>query len=123
MNLKTTLALVVLAACAAGLVYTQGKLPAWLDPWHQQTVSVPDKGSRQILEGLTADSLTKITTRRGNETTVIERAKDGSWVMPGNWPTRAGEVNKLVEMLTSLRSRFEAEPMAAERDVKRFGLD
>src|SRR5215203_2738306 len=100
MNLKTTLALVVLAACAAGLVYTQGQLPPRLDPWRQHTVSAPNKGSRAILEGLTSDSLNKIEIRRGTDTTVIERGKDGSWVMPGNWPTRSGEVNKLVEMLT-----------------------
>src|SRR5262249_43578189 len=43
----------------------------------------------------------------------LERTGD-AWVMEGNWPTRAAEVAHLIEVLTTLKSRFE--PIRTEGD-------
>jgi hypothetical protein len=124
MNLKTTLALVVLAACAAGLVFTHGQLPQRFDPWRDRyAVATEDLGSRKALATLTPASLKRIDIRRGKELTTLHRAADGAWVMPGNWPTRPAEVQHLVDLLTNLRSRFDPYPMADDEERAEYGLD
>lgn len=137
MNLKTTLALVVLAACALGVVFTQGRLPSWIDSRRQ-----PVSASAQTPGfDLSAASLQKIEIRRLE--IIDDRVRSAAvalvarpfanplaslpaawhvqidlepirleragdvWVMPGNWPTRPNEVARLVELLTALKSRFE----------------
>jgi hypothetical protein len=157
MNLKTTLALVVLAGCAAGLVYTHGQLPrGWR---YTSTTTARDAGSRRVLEAITPDRIKGIEIRRSRsrlssqaaagavsvvaqaaggglvplasarlaepreEVITIRRAADGSWVMPGNWPTRAAEVRRLVDLLTSLRSRFDPIPLTDDDTKKQLGLD
>src|SRR5262245_7793614 len=56
MNLKTTLALAVLAACALGVVFTQGRLPSWIGSRQQPAsaeaeptaLDLPRKSIRKI---------------------------------------------------------------------------
>jgi hypothetical protein len=157
MNLKTTLALVALAACAAGVVFTHGHLPPDYDPFGRQPVATQTLATPAALRSLTAGSLkslrirhrdrdagknvrlaasTLIVTRPSawaaladapltdashDRVVKLDRAGD-SWVMPGNWQTRPGEVGKLFDLLTHLESRFE--PLALdETTTKEFGLD
>jgi hypothetical protein len=124
MNLKTTLALLVLLASGAGLVVTGMALPAKLDPFPQERpVPAEDEGARAILAALKPDDFQRVEVERGKERTVLTRARDGSWVMPGNWPTRPAEVQHLLETLAGLRSRFAPIPVEAEADWKQYGLD
>jgi hypothetical protein len=123
MNFKTTLALLVLLASGAGLVWTGMALPPRLDPFPaDRQVAAEDEGGNAVLAGLRPASLQRIEVERGKERTVLTRAADGSWVMPGNWPTRAAEVQHLLDTLGGLRSRFA--PIPVEEDGwKQYGLD
>jgi hypothetical protein len=115
MNLKTTLALVVLAAaCAGGWFYFRQHAPA-------------EKPSETI-EALTAEikpeNLSRIEIAGGERTLVLERGGDGQWSLPGHWPTRKVEVNGLVELLTGLHPRFAPESLRDETaGLTNFGLD
>ena len=122
MNLKTTLALVVLAGCAVGLFFTQVRLPEGFGPWREQPVAAEDHGSRQALDSITPASLKRIEIHRGKEVTTLDRAS-GGWVMPGNWPTRPSQVRQLVELLTGLRSRFDPLPLSDDADRAKYGMD
>ena len=122
MNLKTTLALLLLLACGVALVWTGMRLPPTVAPMLATVVEPPRAGgeptSPAVLEELKADDLRRIEVRRGSETTVLQRKDAGSpWLMPGGWPTRPGEVRRLVELLTSLHSRFA--PIAMRTPISR----
>src|SRR5207244_537710 len=112
-------------------------------------VAVEDHGSRAILESLVAGRLKRIEVRRkapvvgavaivaqagkhplpalagayvlevGTDVTALDRAAGDTWVMPGNWPTRPTEVRQLVDLLSSLRSRFEPIPLG-EDELKKY---
>jgi hypothetical protein len=122
MNLKTTLALLILLAGGAGLYWTGLSLPRDLDPWRNtQVQTVPDAGSRAVLEALKPDDFKRVEIQAGKQRTVLTRTADGSWVMPGNWPTRPAEVRQLLDALGGLRSRFA--PVAVEEDaLGEYGL-
>src|SRR5271165_7475300 len=115
MNLKTTLALLILVAGGVGLYWTRLALPPGYDPLRDgRPEQVADAGSRAILEGLRADDLRSVEVRVGKDHTVLTRTRDGSWVMPGNWPTRTAEVRHLLDTLAGLRSRFA--PIAVDEE-------
>src|SRR5438874_46530 len=106
MNLKTTitlLVLIVLGGCA------------WL------AVALLSKGSvasetLAVLEGkLQPESITRIEVVRGDRRVLLEKGADG-WSLPGKWPVRKSEVEQLVAVLSSLRSRFAPLPVAGEAD-------
>src|SRR5262249_53147193 len=80
MNLKTTLALVVLVACGAGLLYLAEAhrghldLPAPIDPF-PVTDQAEGLGSREVLEGLHSADFRRIEVTRKGETTRLDRAR------------------------------------------------
>src|SRR5262249_50199096 len=114
MNLKTTLALLLLLAAVVGLAWHGVHLPEEFDPLADRRTAATEEPAANPLKGVTAKSLRKIEIRRGNVTTVLTRTGDGPWVMPGNWPTRPREVADLVALLANLRSRFA--PIAIDKD-------
>jgi hypothetical protein len=119
MNFKTTLVLLVLAAAGAALWYLGEKDAS---PFRSVPPSAESK-TRAALEKLKPSELTRIEIhipRRG-QTTVLMRER-GVWSLPGNWPTRAAEVNQLAELLGGLRSRFEPLPLGDDADLDRYGL-
>jgi hypothetical protein len=120
MNLKTTLALLVLVAAGIWLLWTNPPLPPALDPLPQPP-AVSDAGTRAVLAELRPEDITRIEVRRSAGTTVLER-KESGWQLPGSWPPRAHEVNELVQTLGSLRSRFEPEPLTEEKTAASYGL-
>src|SRR5262245_43809650 len=124
MNLKTTLALVLLLAAGVGLAILGIHLPEALDPLAERRTAAPSKDkedSTDPLKGVTADNLQRIEIQRGKVKTVLNRTKDGQWVMPGNWPTRPREVADLVSLLGNLHSRFT--PLAIEeKKLADYGL-
>lgn len=118
MNLRTTLALVVLVAAGAIYLNAGAKLPQKVDP-APALPSIVDLGTRGDLESLNAKALQRIEVRRADATMVLEKKGD-AWALPGGWPTRPVEVDELVALLGGLRSRFVSEPAD---DLAAFGLD
>jgi hypothetical protein len=124
-NIKTTLVLLVLVAAVglAGAAYWfRSDLPAWL-------VSAPPEAavspSVQLLEKeFTPNRLTHIEVVQGDRRLVLERSEGGEWSLPGKWPTRKAEVDGLVTLLSSLRTRFTPEAVEpGGEQLKTYGLD
>ncbi len=125
MNFKTTLVLLVLVAAGA-LVgvgsWFRSELPPWLVAPESARAS---SRSLEVLEKkLTPDHLTRIELVQGDRRLVLQRAADGAWSLPGQWPTRKAEVEGLVALLGGLRSRFVPERIeAGGAGLRHYGLD
>ncbi len=123
MNIKTTLALVVLVGAGIGLWWLGGpQLPPALDP-AAPPPPVQDRGTRDFLKELRPETITRIEVNAPSGITILDRKPDGAWTLPGNWPIRDVEVHALVDLLAGLRSRFEPEAIADEADLAKKGLD
>lgn len=97
MNWKTTLVLGFFVGVLAMF---------WLDqrPMHEQSL---DKTGLAPLENIQASYLRKIEILKGNQIVKLERTSENeAWSLPGKWPTRTSEVNKIIDLLLGLRSRF-----------------
>jgi hypothetical protein len=121
MNLKTTLVLLVLAAAGAALWWVGPALPPALD-LGPRPPAVTDLGTRAELAKLRGAHIRRIELRAGDRLTVLEHKADGSWSMPGNWPTRAAEAQALADRLAGLSSRFEPEPATSDTELAQKGL-
>jgi len=123
MNFKTTLALIVLAGAGVLLWwYGNPPLPPALDLAPRPDV-VEEKGTREFLHDLRADKIQRIEIHAPSGITELTHKADGQWGLPGNWPIRRLEVENLVTLLTSLRSRFQPQPIHEDTDLLAFGLD
>jgi hypothetical protein len=113
MNFKTTIILAALAV-VGGLL--------WLFvPWHRQNAS--SSASVVVLEQqLKPDHLQRIEVTHDGRTTVFERDAAGEWTLPGHWPARQTEINRLIQALTSLQSRFAPIPLGDSTDLEPYGL-
>jgi Domain of unknown function (DUF4340) len=121
MNLKTTLALVILAVLVAVLV--------WKGPDLAPKVGLAPEPA-PAAKGTSADALAKINAPDISAVTVnvpgsapikFSAAEAGKPLeLPGNWPIRRNEVEELVGTLCGLKSRFQ--PVAIEADLKEYGL-
>src|ERR1043166_4788837 len=116
MNLKSTFALLVFLGAGAALVYLGSQLPPALDPLPRPP-AVSDAGKRGMLDSLTPGTLTRIEIRSRPRVTVLHKEPGGTWSMPGDWPTRPAEVQELLDLFGSLRSRFVPEPAGADTDL------
>jgi hypothetical protein len=114
MNFKTTIALAFVAV-------TGGIL--WLViPWHRQAPSSSE--SLAVLEQqLKPDRLQRIEVTHDGQTVVFERGSASEWTLPGHWPARTAEIDRLVGALTSLHSRFAPIPLANSSDLSAYGLE
>jgi hypothetical protein len=123
MNFKTTLTLIVLAG-AGVLLWWFGNppLPPALD-LTPRPAAVEAKGTRDFLHDLRADKIQRIEIHAPSGVTELTHKEDGQWALPGNWPIRRLEVETLVGLLTSLRSRFQPQPVHEDKDLQAFGLD
>src|SRR5262249_54743380 len=72
---------------------------------------------------LTPEQVTHLEVRKGDRVVTLDRGPQGTWTMPGGWPTRPSEVKGLVELVTGLRSRFTPFAVNEATDLKTFGLD
>ncbi len=113
MNFKTTIFLAVLAV-AGGVL--------WLVvPFHRQSPGL--SASVTVLEHqLKPDRLQRIEVTHDGSTVVFERGSTGEWTLPGHWPARQAEINRLVGTLTSLQSRFAPIPLDNPPDLDAYGL-
>jgi hypothetical protein len=115
MNLKTTLVLLLLAIAGGG---------CWLVLLSTRTRGAQSETLAFLNNDLTADQLTRIDMTHGDNHVVLERDAAGQWALPGNWPARRPEVEQLVGLVTSLRSRFVPIALSGRRDeLKEYGLD
>ena len=97
MNWKTTLVLGFFVAVLAMF---------WLDQKPKLEQSL-DKTGVAPLENIQASYLRKIEIVKGNQIVKLERSSENeAWSLPGKWPTRTSEVNKIIDLLLGLRSRF-----------------
>ena len=107
MNLKTTivlLALILLGALGWLAVGLLNRVP-------------PSSETLVVLEKeLTPDKLTRIEVVRGDRRVVLEKGTEG-WSLPGKWPVRKPEVDRLVDLLTNLRMRFAAAGRARKSGI------
>jgi hypothetical protein len=119
MNLRTTLVLLLFAAVGVGVW-------VYVDRPKSTAESIPVIAF--LDKDLTADKLTRIELSRKGQPDVTLEKVDGVWTLPGKWPVREREVEKLVKTLTSLHTRFAPEelrkdPILKEADLKKLGLD
>src|SRR5690348_13035533 len=113
MNLKTTVLLVVLVvAGGAGWWFLSSRRPR-----EAQSESLD-----VLVNALTAAKLTRIEISRGDRHVLLERKPQQEWTLPGNWPVRKPEVEQLVRVLTTLRTRFVPSTLADPPDLKPYGL-
>src|SRR5262249_4491907 len=106
--------LAVLVAVVAGLWIALDWPRA--DVAHSPTIAL-------LENDLTPKKLTRIELSREGQPPVTLEKVDGVWTLPGKWPVRDREVQKLVEKLTSLPSRFVPAVVAKDQKLDRFGLD
>lgn len=111
MNLKTTLALLVLVAAGIVLAVVGLHFPPLPGFPTRLAPRTTDLGTRQELASWEPDQLQQITIQAGDHQTVLQRDPQGVWTLPGKWPIRTAEVNALVNLLASLHSRFNPEPL------------
>lgn len=100
MNWKNTVTLGLLFCAALSLL----ALPGLKDNHSGSALAGP-------LDSVTADSLRKIEINLGGlggQVVQLQRlSAQAPWNLPGKWPTRAAEVDRLVALLLGLRSRFQ----------------
>ena len=121
MNLRTTLALFVLAAAGGAVLWFGASLPPTLDPL-PKAPPFADAGSRGILDNINPDTLTSIQITHAGRPVVELRRSGAGWALPGNWPVNPAPVKELTDLLGGLRPRFEAEP-ADGAVLRKYSLD
>ncbi len=121
MNLRTTLALLVLAAAGGAVLWFGASLPPALDPLPKPPPAA-DAGSRAFLEHLDLAKLTSVEIVHGDRPAVKLQRSPSGWTLPGNWQINPGPVKELTDLLGGLRPRFEAEPVE-DPSLAKYGLD
>src|SRR5262245_10948235 len=123
MNLKTTIALIILAGGAGVLVWKGGELAPKVGLAPEPTPAAKGE-SVGALAGLTPEQVTAITVRApGSAPVEFKSAGTGKPLeLPGNWPVRRNEVAELVATVTGLKSRFQPVPLDPNDDLKQYGL-
>jgi hypothetical protein len=113
MNLKTTFLLIVLAGAGVGAWY-------WVA---SRKIEEPSSATLTFLnQSLTPDRITRVEAKRGKETLFTLERVGNDWVLPGKWPCRQQEAEQIVALLGSLRSRYVPVTIAADTNLKDFGL-
>lgn len=113
MNLKTTIILLVLILVGASI---------WVALTLLGPAAVTSDTLATLERELKPDAITRIEIIHGDKRLLLEKGADG-WSLPGKWPVRQPEVEQLVEVLSSLRSRFAPIPVADKEEQKKLGLD
>ncbi|MHB1425105.1 MAG: DUF4340 domain-containing protein [Gemmataceae bacterium] len=121
MNIKMTLALLLLVGGGIVLWWWDGpQLPPAFDP-AAPLAPAQDKGTRALLRKFQPDKIARIEVKTPSGHTILRKV-NGEWSLPGNWPVRESEVKALVDLLTSLHSRFEPEPITGQKELEKKGL-
>jgi hypothetical protein len=113
MNLKTTFVLVLLLALGAA---------AWFALDRGSPAAASSKSLEFLDKQLKPESLTRIEISRPGQPVVILEKTGKEWTLPGKWPVRGPEARELVHLLTSLHSRFAAQPADLSTSLNKLGL-
>jgi hypothetical protein len=123
MNAKVTAVLVIVSAIA-GVWYFKG------DAWApgigtEASRAVPATSTAaETLDALAPAAISRVEINYpSGDSLLLERAAtDSGWKLPGNWPLRRAEVEELVDLLGTLRTRFRPIPLEDAADLARYGL-
>ncbi|MCI0681177.1 MAG: DUF4340 domain-containing protein [Gemmataceae bacterium] len=115
MHLKTTLFLVLLIAAGGGAYWYTNRSPA---PAAQTSTTL-----KFLEEELQLANLNRVSLAKGKETRYTLERNGPEWSLPGKWPVRTQDVDQLVTILTTLRSRFTPVPVTEDTNLKDYGLD
>src|SRR5262245_7513726 len=123
MNLKTTIALLILAAGAGALILWGSDLAPKVGMAPEPTPAAQGS-SATALGHINPGDISSITvTVPGSAPVYFGAAAPGKPLeLPGNWPVRRNEVEELVAVLSGLKSRFQPVPLDASGDLKPYGL-
>jgi ribosomal protein L14 len=113
MNIKTTLVLIVIVV-AGGL--------SWFLFTNRERVGPASETLTLLEHEITPQTIHRIEIERGKDSLVLEKSGN-DWSLPGKWQVRKAEVEELVRVLGTLRSRFIPERLDDPPDLKKYGLD
>lgn len=126
MHWKSSLLLVALAL---GLGFWLWKGDAWSVRWGLRPAPEPDLADSPsiafLTRELTAGKLRRIEIPSSTSAESVMLLRDDvteGWKLPGNWPMRSAVADELIELLTSLRTRFAPIPITETTDLSPFGL-
>jgi hypothetical protein len=124
MNLKTTLALVVLVAGGAVLYFLGPDLAVSLGLVPKPAPAGTGETQAILRDEFKPQNLSRIDIQQGDRRWTFERA-GADWTLPGRWSAHKAEVEQLVELLTTgLQSRFAPIALTGEPpDLAAYGLD
>jgi hypothetical protein len=121
MNFKTTLVLLVLVAMGAAVWFAPTLIPR-LAPATSQPSIESSQGLPIVLRDLTADQIQRVRIQHGNREIDLKKAKNGDWMLPGDWPARKKEVDELLNLFIHLQSRFAPIAIGSDPDLTAYGL-
>jgi hypothetical protein len=114
MNLKTTLALIVLAAAGGGW-YLYRNVAARRPDAADQSQTL-----RTAHSDFQPERLARIEIARANDRIVFVHGT--GWSLDGSWPARTPEVQQVVDAITGLSSRFEPITNPDKLNFSEYGL-
>jgi hypothetical protein len=124
MNLRTTILLALLVGLGACAWFFGPDIATRLG-YGERPVSSDNISVLTILKDrLTRENIDRIEVQNGTEKFTLVKGQGGVWSLTGNWPTRPGETEDLVGLLTDLRTRFEIISVDfGNPDWKPYGVD
>jgi hypothetical protein len=126
MNAKSLIPLILLAAVGGVLAWQGNTIAPYLGLRNAGTgAAVSSSASAKALaDKLAPEKIRKLELTVNGETTSLEQ-KGGEWTQPGNWPVVQSEAAKLIDAITTLRTRYVPIPFdnAESTDFKPYGLD
>src|SRR6266404_3993652 len=123
MNFRTTVVLILLAGIGAAVWFVGPRVASRVG-LTSKPIDPAGQGSPAVLDAqLTRENVKRIEVQIGTEPVVLEKGAGNDWALPGKWPTRKTEAEELVALITGLHSRFLVVPIAADADLRPYGLD
>ena len=122
MNLKSTLALIVLAGGVGVLIWQGSALAPKVGLAPEPD---PDSAGHSVNALKIDRSAITVVTIKAPNSQPIEFTAAGAGQpleLPGNWPVRRSEVEELIAALTGVKSRFDSVAVDESGDLAPFGL-
>ena len=123
MNLKTTIALLLLAGGCAALFWKGPELAPRLH-LAPQPRATSNAGTSAVIANLPVEEITHVVVDVPDRPKLELKAPavGKPLELPGNWPIRRSEVAELLSTLHDLKSRYYPIPMDDKTDLKPYGL-
>jgi hypothetical protein len=123
MNLKTTIALLILGAGCAALFWKGPSLAPMLG-LGPEPVAVSKEGAEPAILSAPVDQISRVEIEvPGQRPLVLKSPAAGQPLeLPGDWPIRRYEVDELLATLRDLKSRYFPIPVDDKTDLSQYGL-